>query len=365
MLLCLFGYYDLTMKHLARLEKWVDNSTIVDIVCHTDSDGLTAAAQLIKYLKKHSVGHNIILGSPERLRHPNFWRKIKNDLVFFVDIPADHEKEELIKLSNRANIVIIDHHNIMNDMNNNSIIHYHCEGVGKKKYYPASKMVYDILGGIDWMACIGVIGDYGGKPWKEFINKTHEKYGYPPCEDENCFDSPFTKYDHLINAARMLYGDRGCIKAINILINSNDWTDFQEKSRVLEEWDKLIDDYIAQVKSDYEHEKESYKEAELIIFELKNPKYKIGSALATIISSETPNKTIIMIIHKDNIINVNLRRQDGKYDMSRLAKHCTKDLNASGGGHKEAAGASLKSKDLNEFKQCIISTLTKWVKENS
>jgi hypothetical protein len=92
----------------------------------------------------------------------------------------------------------------MNDMNNNSIIHYHCEGVGKKKYYPASKMVYDILGGIDWMACIGVIGDYGGKPWKEFINKTHEKYGYPPCEDENCFDSPFTKYDHLINAARSI-----------------------------------------------------------------------------------------------------------------------------------------------------------------
>ncbi|MFA5406462.1 MAG: DHH family phosphoesterase [Candidatus Nanoarchaeia archaeon] len=353
------------MDKLKQVEKWVNNSTIVDIICHTDSDGLTAAAQLVNYLKKHNVGYNIILGSPERLRHANFWRKIKNDLVFFVDIPADHEKEELIKLSNKANIVIIDHHTIMNDMNSDSIIHFHREGLGEKRYYPASKMVYDLLGGIDWMACIGVIGDYGGKPWKEFINKTHEKFNFPKCADENCFDSPFTKYDHLINSARMIYGDKGCIKAVNILINSKDWDEFKEKSTVLEEWDKIIDDYINFVKSDYEYNKKYYKEAELLIYDLISPKYKIGSALATIVSSDTPNKTVVIIIHKENVINVNLRRQDSKYDLSHLAKQCVKGLNASGGGHREAAGASLKKKNLDEFKECLINTLTKWVKDNS
>jgi len=345
------------MKYWEKLAKWVKNATIADIVCHTDSDGLTAAAQLALYLKSKGVGYNIILGSPERLRHANFWMKIKNDLVFFVDIPADHASDDLIRLSNKANIVIIDHHRINKDMNSDSIIHYHREFLGEKRYYPSSKEVYDLFGGIDWMACIGLIGDYGGRPWKAFINKVHEKYGFPKCKDKNCFDSPFSKYDQMINSARMMYGDKGCIKAFNLLVNSSNFQEFKEKTGVLEEWAKKINDYIEHVKSDYQHNKEPHPKADLIFYELNNPKYKIGSALSTIISTNNPDKTIIILVNKGSIININFRRQDGKYNMSILAKKCGK-----GGGHKQASGATIKASDLSDFKECIIQTLTKWVK---
>jgi len=353
------------MKFLAKLEKWVGNSTVVDIVCHTDSDGLTAASQLINYLKTKNIGYNIVLGSPERLRHPSFWRLLKNDLVFFLDIPADHERDELSKLSQRANIIIIDHHNIMHDMNSDSIIHYHRELLNEERYYPASKMVYDILGGIDWMACIGLIGDYAGKPWKEFINSIHDKYGYTHCKDENCFDSPFSDYDRLINSARMAQGDKGCLKALNILVKSADWLEFKENAMILENWAKQVNDYIEFVKSDYDINKVQHKGAELIFYELVNPKYRIGSVLSTIVSTETPNRAVIIIIHKDNAININIRRQDGEYDMSELAKLCTNDIEGSGGGHRKASGATIKEKDLDSFKDCVINTLSQWVKEHN
>lgn len=118
------------MKYLSKLEEWVSKSTIADVVCHTDGDGITAAAQLIHYLKSKGVGYNVIPGSPEALRHASFWRKLKNDLVFFLDIAADHQKEELLKLTSKANVVIIDHHKIMHDMNGPNIIHYHREFLG-------------------------------------------------------------------------------------------------------------------------------------------------------------------------------------------------------------------------------------------
>lgn len=344
------------VKYWEKLEKWVENATIADIICHTDSDGLTAASQLVNWLKKQKVGYNIILGSPERLRHNNFWNKIKNDLVFFLDVPADHAEEQLKRLSNRANIIIIDHHKINKDMNGPGIIHYHRKFLGEKRYYPSSKQVYDLFNGIDWMACIGLIGDYGGNPWKEFIETVHKKYGFKPCKDENCFDSPFTKYDHMINSARMAYSDKGCIKALNILINSPTFEEFKNNSEVLEEWAKQVNDYIEHIKSDYKHNKETHKN--VTFYELPNPKYKIGSALATIISSETPNKTIIILVKKGYITNINFRRQDGKYDMSELAKKC-----AGGGGHREAAGATIKTEEIDEFKECVKDQLKKWKQE--
>jgi single-stranded DNA-specific DHH superfamily exonuclease len=345
------------MKYWDKLEKWVANATIADIVCHTDSDGLTAAAQLIRFLKEKGVGYNVILGSPQRIKYANFWRKIRNGLVFFLDIPADHESEELKKLNNRANIVIIDHHKIEQDMNSDSIIHYHREFMEEKRYYPSSKQVYDLFGGIDWMACIGLIGDYGGKPWKAFINKVHKEYGFPECEDENCFDSPFTKYDQLISSARIYSSDKGCLKALNILVNSKDFEDFKEKASILEEWAKQVNDYIEFLKGDYDHNKDFHKEAELIFYEIPNPKFNIGSALSTIVSTQEPNKTVIIIVNKGSSININIRRQDGRHDMSALAKKC-----GGGGGHARAAGASIKVNKLEEFKQCVIETLIEWGK---
>lgn len=347
------------MKYWDKLMKWVNNATIVDIVCHTDTDGLTAAAQLARWLKKKKVGYNLILGSPQRLRHANFWRLIKNDLVFFVDIPADHAREELKKLNNRANIVIIDHHQIEHDMNAKSIIHYHREFLKEGRYYPSSKQVYDLFEGVDWMACMGLIGDYGGEPWKDFINKVHKKYGFPPCKDDNCFDSPFAEYDQIINSARMALGDKGCRKAFNVLINARDWADFKNKASVLEGIAKQVNDYLEHVRSDFKHNKEVLKK-DLVFYELTNPKYRVGSALSTTISTDHPNKTIIIFIHKGSRVNINLRRQDGAYDMSRLAKECAESAGGSGGGHKEAAGATIKKTRLGEFKECVTQKLTAW-----
>ncbi len=343
------------MIHEDKLNKWLSNATITDIICHTDSDGLTAAAQLINKLKKMNIGYNIILGSPERLRHNNFWKRIRNDLVFFIDIPADQQSSQLIRLSNKANIVIIDHHKTTIDMNNKSIIHYYPAIMGVKKYYPSSKQVYDLFNGIDWMACIGIIGDYGGKQWREFINKVHKKYGFKECVDENCFDSPFAKYDQLISAARMIKGDKGCIKVLRTLINSSDFNDFKNKVIDLEEWSKEVDDYINYIKKDYEQNKEEVNDT--VFYELNNPRYRIGSALSTIISTEHPNKTIIIMVERGENTNINLRRQDGKIRVNDLATKCAQQVGGTGGGHDKASGATIRTEYKEEFKECIKKEL--------
>ncbi len=346
-----------------KLKNWINNATIVDIVCHNDSDGLTAAAQLAKFLKSKNIGYNIYLSSPERLRHPKIWRKLRNDLVFFVDLPVDQQKEEVLKLTNKANVVIIDHHKITEDLNNENIIHYYPKKLGVKKYYPASKMIYDIFGGVDWLACIGLIGDYGGSHWRDFIDKVHEKYGFPKCKDKNCFDSPFSKYDQLINSVRIARGDKGCYKILDILINSKNFEEFKEKIKEVENIAKIVNDYIEFVLSDFKYNHEYIKEGDVIFYELNNPKFVVGSTISVIKSTEITDKTIIVITRQEEIANINFRRQDGKYDMSLLAKICASEVGGVGGGHKKAAGASIPSAKVDEFKECVVRTLKKWVKE--
>ncbi len=55
------------------------------------------------------------------------------------------------------------------------------------------------------------------------------------------------------------------------------------------------------------------------------------------------------------MINVSLRRQDGKVNCGKLAYLSTKDFkNANGGGHVPAAGAFLMAKDWNNFKERLL-----------
>ncbi len=338
--------------------EWINKSLSIDIVHHIDSDGLCAAAQMIKFLEKKGKDYNLVSGSPQRMRYSNFYNKLKNELIIFLDLPADQFMEEIYKLNNRANIIIIDHHVLNKDMNSDSIIHYNPVLDGINKYCPSSKQVYDLFKKHDWIAVIGVLGDLGGKHWRDWINRVERKHGLKPCSGENCLDSEFVKYDHLINSARMVKGEEGSDKALKVLIDSKSFEEFKEESVKLMDWEKEVSDYLDELKDTFEKDKLENEKLELLTYTLRNLKYNIGSALSTIVSMKHHNKTVVLFIIKGSIVNVNLRRQDGKYDMAELSRQSTKGLlKASGGGHAKAAGASLRLVDYAEFRNKLRNNL--------
>lgn len=334
--------------------KWVKNAYAIDVAFHIDADGLTAAAQFIKWLKSQGKKYNLVTGSAQKMGKQSFYKKLKNELVVFIDLPADDYADELYKLNNRANIVIIDHHKLINDLNSKSIVQFNPKLMGIKDYCPASKMVYDLIGGIDWMACIGIIGDYGGKYWRKFIDNCLKKHGLKPCKEENCFDTEFSYYNELINAAGMVKGDEGSLEALEALVDSSDYNDFRSRCSKLVGWYDEVNDYISDLEDEFDKRKEEHKDLGLVFYEINKPKYRVGSALSTRISTKHPSKTIVLLINKGLVVNVNLRRQDGLVDVALLAKSAVLGLDkASGGGHKKAAGATLKSSDLIDFKEAI------------
>jgi len=341
-----------------KMIKWIKNAGTIDVVYHIDTDGLCSAAQLIKYLKKKGKNYNLISGSPQKMRHSSFYYKLKSELVIFLDLPADHYEDEIYKLNDRADIVIIDHHIMNKDMNSETIAHFNPALDGIDKYCPSSKQVYDLFRKYDWIAAIGVIGDLGGKQWKEWINRVEKRHGLSPCKGEYCLDSEFAKYDHLINASRMIKGEEGSMEALKILVESETFEEFKKQSEKLISWEQEISSYLEELKERFEKDKEENKKLELLTFTIRNPKYSIGSALSTIISMEHYNKTVVLFIIKNSIVNVNFRRQDGKYDMALLAKKSVEGLpKASGGGHPKAAGATVRIVDFAEFRKNIKKNL--------
>ena len=83
-----------------------------------------------------------------------------------------------------------------------------------------------------------------------------------------------------------------------------------------------------------------------------NPKFRISSIVASILSSDYINKTIILARDNGIYYTFSARRQDGKEDVNILLQNLIKGLEkADGGGHIKAAGGHVLLEDKEKFKK--------------
>lgn len=294
-------------------------------------------------------------------------KKIKN--IIIVDIAVDEEPKYILEIAKKSKVLVIDHHQIRNNLNKFDNILYVNPFFWKSKIEPfkycTSKITYDIcskLADIDdlaWLAGLGIINDYCGEEWKEFLNIIYKKYPILKKGNEPySFDSNFGMIDHMITSGYYHSGNRGGKIAYEACIEASSPLDILEartsKARVLKKFHEEVQKEISFIVDNWKSYAEIHEDKKLIFLELKT-KFAIKSPISTILSIRNPGYTFIILRRSGNFVSVSLRRNDGKVDCGRLAKLATKDFeNAGGGGHAPAAGASIMVKDLEKFKEKIL-----------
>lgn len=346
------------------------------IIYDTDGDGIGSAVILAKTLKRlfkkfpKSIPGNHDLFYITKNNYDEI-SKQKADKIIIVDIAVDEKPEYILKLAKNHKILIIDHHQVHKNLNKfKNIIHMN-PSLWKSRIpsfrYASSKIAFDIckkitnVENLDWLAGLGIINDYAGVFWKDFLDKLYEKYPYLKGKNLYSFDNKLGFINNLITAgyyhSKMKGGKIGyktCLKSespldiIKLRIAS--------AKKLKKMYDKVESEIQNTIKN-WRKKAEIIENKKLIILEL-NTKFSIQSPISTKISIEVPNYTVIVSRKDGNKTYISFRRTDGKVNCGKLAATTTKNLrNASGGGHIPAAGGNIMTKDWNKFKENVIRFL--------
>ena len=85
-------------------------------------------------------------------------------------------------------------------------------------------------------------------------------------------------------------------------------------------------------------------------------KYNLRSPISSKLSERYPNKLVIVYQKVNSRIKLSARTQ-GSIDIGNTFQKAAEGLNASAGGHANAAGATVEVKDWDKFKENLTSLL--------
>jgi single-stranded DNA-specific DHH superfamily exonuclease len=344
------------------------------IVYDTDGDGIGAAVIVARILKRLFNKFPIAIPSShdENFITEKIYKEIlkqKPKFIITLDMPVDQELDFVLKLAKKSKILVIDHHQIHNDLNRfENIIHVNPIFLKIKILpykYCVSKIVYDLcskiidINDLDWLAGIGIINDYCGDEWKDFLDEIYEKYPELKGKELYSFDSKLGYICHLVSSGYYFgkkyrgLGYKVCLEASSPveLIKAE-----TPSSKQLKRLYEKVENEIKTTMKNWKNDAEIIENKKLILLKLKT-KMLIQSPISTKISLEKPDYTIVVINTSGKKAYISLRRRDGKVDCGKLASKVVNGLkNSSGGGHSPAAGANILKKDLEEFKDRIFSS---------
>ncbi len=328
-------------------------------------DGICAAAILARAIGKISGG----LPTIESYTYSESFAKLAEKIqkfkkIIFIDLAIDKYESELIAIKKSSEILLIDHHELTNNLNDTGILHVHPKFFysGNSSRYVGAKLAYDICAEVTdvkkicWLAGVGLVHDMGSEDFKEFMDFIYKEYPELKAgKNVYGFDSRLGQITSVITAAS--YSETAEKTAIKLCIVANDpmailerkYSEANELMKFKEDISKEIDDYVKNWKSRANY----YEDLKLAVYEIKS-KHDINSPAATILSIRNPD--VIFVLYKilSGIVNINMRSHAQRINCAELAKRITAKLeNGTGGGHIPAAGGSFAVKDLKKFLELV------------
>ncbi len=337
---------------LSKVRDWLEETGKKILVYHRDADGVCSATILMKFFPEYET-----IPREGPIIDKKFFRRIvleKPKVLVFIDIPVDQEWKkvlEFVKELPELKILIIDHHTPEKDMNSERIIHINPRFLKSEHYIPASCVIYELLRKLKydvkpylWISLTGIIGDYGVKDCL-WMFREYEKTRETP-------HRKLVKASEIISSAITLKGLKGCKKALELLIKSERYEDF-EKSRELRKWNTIVQKEVKRIVNDFEKRKEVFEKERLILYEIKS-RMNITSVIGTVTAEKHPENIVIIRKKSGSLWKISLRYQAGKVNVGDLAKSATKGI-GSGGGHIKSAGAL--ANNWEEFRKRVFEYL--------
>jgi single-stranded DNA-specific DHH superfamily exonuclease len=340
------------MKTINQLKQefndFIDLSKIKNIlvIADDDEDGYTSALQLRQFLEDKGLVVKTIFNDKSDIGKQKFSTKINGfeyELIVFLDL-----NEEIIGMYNKIlskdiPIVDIDHHpSPSENLISNPLLVLKPQAYSDQKpsQHSTTRVVYDLFGGDDLLASIGIIGDSAYPQWKNFIDETAAKYS--------------TDFETLAGIGDMIK----CIANLhkNLMYELFDFIYENLEINKLKE-SKFYDlkkEFDVVVKNETERfRKESEKIDEFdITFFRTIPKYtsKMSNVLSKLIKG-----TLVIYSGDDKQIKGSVRRPDFKIHSGDLIKFAiANDASAQGGGHIPAGGFCCDAKYFSTFKERAI-----------
>ncbi len=319
----------------------------VAIVCDNDEDGLTAAVQMRLFLemsgcetKTFFYDHNTKIAN----FFSSFLRNIF-DRTVFLDLNETFISDVLKEVGkNTGKCLIIDHHQEL-DVTNAFFDFLKIKPWDFSKvepsHYPASKMVFDLFGGIDWICAIGVIGDFSFKEWASFLKQVRKKHSLSEKQMDDLAG---------ITACVVAYHNDKIHDLFDFLCSAKSPTDLF--ASWFAESKKEFDDLLEQERQRFFREATYIEDAEIYFYETKP---RLRSKLSTLLSKDIPNKTLMIYEDHGFMVGASLRRSDFKIncgEVSAFAVNGARD--GRGGGHIPAAAATFRRTYLSSFKDKIL-----------
>jgi single-stranded DNA-specific DHH superfamily exonuclease len=322
-------------------------------------DGLAAAAIMLKAFQRvHGEMPKAKFASPGNVHKVSLYSKY----IIFDDLAADQEKDYMLQVARNSKVLILDHHKIANDLNEEGILHVNPELFTKLPgvRYPGAKLTFDVCSLIadvkdmDWLAVVGTIHDGGGEFWKPFIDKTFAKYpelGKPVYG----YEGKLAKLTSILTAGQDL--KRGNEVVLKILIEAERPSDILDATipevNDLLELRKAREKEVQHYLDNWEKLADIDRSLGLVFYDI-DFKYKVSSALSTAISMKYPD-FIFVVMNKENssVLKLNFRQTKEKIDCSWLAGASTAEFGGQGGGHRVAAGGRIHPKYKEKFKEKV------------
>lgn len=313
----------------------------VALVSHTDLDGITAArvtntvidADYLMLKEYAQVNDTLVI----ELRD----KKVK--FVIFTDINITN-KEIVTSISKFAEVLIIDHHRLNEDYNNERVCYLNAQGfcAGYLCYYLFSKI--QNLEAYDWLVACSCVSDWLFLKPSSWLQAIFAKYGDKLVVERDGVRKNGFFWNLQYNLSLLLIYFRENIKKAYELIDGKSVQN-PEIERYAYFVKKEVDNNLAIFKDKSISIKDGY------YFEPKS-KFKIGEMMINELSAREPGKTFVSTTVEGEFIKSSARRQDGKVDMSIFVKSLTAGFeNSSAGGHIKAAGCNFPAKYLPEFKK--------------
>lgn len=339
----------LSKKHISEIKEYLEHSQNPLFLFDNDQDGLCSFLILQRYIGRGR-------GYPVKLTplNKNYMMRIEEfspDCLFILDVAAVSEEFfEEIKKKNIP-IVWIDHHESRKEKIP-EFVKYFNPTSGKNKPSATTYLCYEISRKKEdiWIATAGCISDnFVPDFYKEFKREYPDLAPDSASAFEIFYGGGIGKLAQIIGSGLK---DRttNVIKMIKFLMKTKTPYDVleehpenREMHEKFKQINKKLNKFLEKAK------KQIVPSDKLILFEYGGDT-SMSSEISNRLKYFYPDKIIFVAYLSDFFVNISARGKNVKEILEKAIKNLE---NATGGGHKEAAGARIMKRDFEAFKKRV------------
>jgi len=347
----------LTKKQLQEIREHLEKAQNPVFFFDNDADGLTSFVQLQRYIGR---GKGVpVRGSPGL--SVNYFRKVHElnaDYVFILDKPVVEKEffDEIEKIN--LPTIWIDHHpvdakypdcvNYYNPLDNKK------EGIGE----PVSYICYKITNKKEdmWLAVVGSIAD---RFFPDIYDEFMKKYPDLGLESKNPFDIFYkSKIGEIGNIFNFALKDRitNVVNMMRFLIKVKSPYDIFEETQDNYLMRKRYEEITLKYQKILKKGKEVAEKSEKLLFFKFGGDMSISCDISNGLNYLYPEKITVAVYDAGYKANISMRGDNVREIVLKAIEGLE---NATGGGHRDAVGASVRMEDLDKFKEKIEKLITK------